>query len=421
MKYVFGFVGSGAGANFLIKHLINNKELFPKCLIQIYEKNPYPFGLIRDGIAPDHPKSKQLIKEFSDNIIKHQSQIEYFGNVNINNINKMKHFYSAIILSMGAQQDNKLNIPGEGLKYVYSSRQISNWYNSSINSKEIEINKNNNNNLVIIGNGNVSIDIARILALRTNKELSQYDITTQRLIEIQNIKKYIQKVFIIARRGIKYSAFTSNQIRKFCLLSKKNNWTINVDKKEFDNLKLDISNKRKIDILKKFANKVSIDYHRLNDYKDKNIFFLYNSKPYKIDNNNTIHFHLNNNKSYSLPSGMIIKSIGVNNGNNNSIKNGNGIYRVGWCNTNGKGMISQTLLDSLKVYNNILQDINQGRIKLKTAPTRLFTINSLLKENKQILSFNDWLRIDKYEKEEGKKRGKEREKILNKRDMLNLL
>ena len=97
MKYVFGFVGCGAGANFFIKQLINNKELFSKCLIHLYEKNPYPFGLIRDGIAPDHQKSKQLIKEFSDNIIKHKNQIEYFGNVNISNINKMKMLFMMLL------------------------------------------------------------------------------------------------------------------------------------------------------------------------------------------------------------------------------------------------------------------------------------------------------------------------------------
>ena len=420
MKYVFGFVGCGAGANFLIKQLINNKELFPKCLIHLYEKNPYPFGLIRDGIAPDHQKSKQLIKEFSDNIIKHKNQIEYFGNVNISNINKMRKYYSAIILSMGAQQENKLNIPGEELRHVYSSRQISNWYNCSINSKKIEIN-NKNSNLVIIGNGNVAIDIARILALRTIEDLSHYDINEERLKEINYVKKYIKKVFIIARRGIEFSAFTTNQIRQFCSLAKKNDWTINVDINNFKGLNLNRDNKRKIEVIQKYGNKIPIDYNRLNNYPDKNIFFIYNSKPFKIDQYNTVYFKKKDNTSFSLPSGMLIKSIGVNNGNIDSIQNGNGIYKVGWSNTNGKGMLTQTLYDSMKVYEKIIRDINQGRIKLKTASSRLYTINTILKGNSKIFSFDDWLRIDKYEKEEGKKRGKQREKILDKEQFLQLL
>ena len=420
MKYVFGFVGCGAGANFLIKQLINNKELFPKCLIHLYEKNPYPFGLIRDGIAPDHQKSKQLIKEFSDNIIKHKNQIEYFGNVNISNINKMRKYYSAIILSMGAQQENKLNIPGEELRHVYSSRQISNWYNCSINSKKIEIN-NKSSNLVIIGNGNVAIDIARILALRTIEDLSHYDINEQRLKEINYVKKYIKKVFIIARRGIEFSAFTTNQIRQFCSLAKKNDWTINVDINNFKGLNLNRDNKRKIEVIQKYGNKIPIDYNRLNNYPDKSIFFIYNSKPFKIDQYNTVYFKKKDNTSFSLPSGMLIKSIGVNNGNIDSIQNGNGIYKVGWYNTNGKGMLTQTLYDSMKVYEKIIRDINQGRITFKTASSRLYTINTILKGNSKIFSFDDWLRIDKYEKEEGKKRGKQREKILDKEQFLQLL
>ena len=420
MKYVFGFVGCGAGANFLIKQLINNKELFSKCLIHLYEKNPYPFGLIRDGIAPDHQKSKQLIKEFSDNIIKHKNQIEYFGNVNISNINKLKKYYSAIILSMGAQQDNKLNIPGEDLKYVYSSREISNWYNCSIHSKKIEIN-NKSSNLVIIGNGNVSIDIARILALRNIEDLSQYEISTQRLKEIQYVKKYIKKVFIIARRGIEFSAFTTKQIRQFCVLAKKNNWRINVDLNEFNCLNLNRDNKRKIEVLQKYGNQIPIDYYRLNNYPDKHIFFIYNSKPFKIDKYNTIYFNKKDNTSFSLPSGVLVKSIGVNTGTIKSINNGNGIYKVGWSNTNGKGTITQTLYDSMKVYEKIMRDIKQGRIQLKTASTRFNTINTLLKGQSKIMSFDDWLRIDKYEKEEGRKIGKSREKILKREQFLQLL
>ena len=351
---------------------------------------------------------------------KHKNQIEYFGNVNISNINKMRKDYSAIILSMGAQQENKLNIPGEELKYVYSSRQISNWYNCSIHSKKIEIN-NKSSNLVIIGNGNVAIDIARILALRTMEDLSHYDINEQRLKEINYVKKYIKKVFIIARRGIEFSAFTTNQIRQFCSLAKKNDWTINVDINNFKGLNLNRDNKRKIEVIQKYGNKIPIDYNRLNNYPDKSIFFIYNSKPFKIDQYNTVYFKKKDNTSFSLPSGMLIKSIGVNNGNIDSIQNGNGIYKVGWYNTNGKGMLTQTLYDSMKVYEKIIRDINQGRITFKTASSRLYTINTILKGNSKIFSFDDWLRIDKYEKEEGKKRGKQREKILDKEQFLQLL
>lgn len=438
MKFVFGFVGSGAGANFLIEHIIKNKELFKKSIIHIYEKYPYPFGLIRTGIAPDHQKAKILIKKFSDNIIHNKKQIEYFGNCNINNILTLKNHYSAIFLSNGAQRDNLLNIPGEKLKYVYSSRDISNWYNCGIDSKKIEINKFNNN-LVIIGNGNASLDIARILGIRSINELEKLDINRKRLDEINFVKKRIKNILIIARRGIEHSAFSTKQIRSFCALGKKNKWLINIDEKELKSVNI-ISNlqrevKRKIEVFKTNANIAKIDYSNFNRYLDStnnNIFFLYNYKPIKIEwekpmKANSIVFIKNEKnwkKELKINSGLIIKSIGVNNGNIPSyLSNIPGIYKVGWASTNGKGQINKILQNSLKVYRELLNDIKRGLIKSRPLINREYIKKVVFKSDKseRILSFDDWLKIDQHEREMGKSLDKEREKILTKEEMLKLI
>lgn len=438
MKFVFGFVGSGAGANFLIDNIIKNKELFKRSIIHIYEKYPYPFGLIRTGIAPDHQKAKILIKKFSENIIQNNKQIEYFGNCNINNILTLKNHYSAIILSNGAQRDNLLNIPGEKLKYVYSSRNISNWYNCGIDSKKIEINKFNNN-LVIIGNGNVSLDIARILGIRSINELDKLDINRKRLAEINSIKKGIKNILIVARRGIEHSAFSTKQIRAFCALGKKNNWSINIDEKELKSVStinhLQREVKRKIDVIKKNTNITKIDYSNFSHYLEKtknNIFFLYNYKPIKIEfgentKTNSIIFiknEKNGKRQLKINTGLIIKSIGVNNGNiSPNYFQIPGIYKVGWASTNGKGQINKTLQNSLSAYTKLLNDIKNGTIKSKPSINREYIKKTILKSNKsqKILSFEDWLKIDQYEREMGKLLGKEREKLLTKEEMLELI
>ena len=100
-----------------------------------------------------------------------------------------------------------------------------------------------------------------------------------------------------------------------------------------------------------------------------------------------------------------------------------GIYKVGWASTNGKGQINKTLQNSLSTYAKLLNDIKNGTIKSKPSINREYIKKTILKSNKsqKILSFEDWLKIDQYEREMGRLLGKEREKILTKEEMLELI
>ena len=201
-------IGSGPSAFYAAQYLSNDE----KVKVDIIEKFFAPYGLVRYGVAPDHQKTKNIIKLF--NRILERKNVDFFGNINVSkdiSLNFLSKNYDAVLIATGASKDKLLNIKGESLKGVIGSSEFVGWYNDNPDFKGLSPNLNSNN-VVIIGNGNVALDCARILS-KTEEEFNGSDISKENLKVLTNSN--IKNIYIIGRRGPKEAKFTIAELREF--------------------------------------------------------------------------------------------------------------------------------------------------------------------------------------------------------------
>ena len=191
-------VGSGPAALYTAQYVIKNLNKENPPTIDIYEKLPVPFGLVRYGVAPDHQDVKNVIHSFTETLKK--PNVNFIGNVNIGvelKISELCDAYNCVVLAYGSHGEKYLNIPGEkGFKNMVSAKDFVSWYNGLPHSDHIDIDLDVEN-VVIIGAGNVAIDIARLL-LSPIKKLEQTDISARALDTFRKHNK-VKHVSIIAR------------------------------------------------------------------------------------------------------------------------------------------------------------------------------------------------------------------------------
>ncbi|MBL8013923.1 MAG: FAD-dependent oxidoreductase, partial [Candidatus Omnitrophica bacterium] len=202
-------IGSGPGgfyaASALFKQQLNIK-------VDMFDRLPAPFGLVRYGVAPDHPKIKNVIKVYEKEA--QNPNFTFFGNVNVGeqiSINELKQFYDAIVIATGAETDRKLGIEGEGLVGSHASTEFVGWYNGHPDFQDLTFDFSHEV-AVVIGQGNVAMDVCRIL-LKTVDELKSSDITQNALEALASSK--IKEVHCFGRRGPVQASFTPIEIREF--------------------------------------------------------------------------------------------------------------------------------------------------------------------------------------------------------------
>lgn len=144
-----------------------------KVRVDIFDRNPHPFGLVRTGVAPDHPEMKKIEQDYAE-VFSDNERCHFYGNVWVGKnggiaVEKLKQLYSGIVFAYGATSERELGIEKEHkLKGVLSSRQMANWYNGSLDKAEDfsidqDLGLEHVRDVAIIGNGNVSMDITRVL------------------------------------------------------------------------------------------------------------------------------------------------------------------------------------------------------------------------------------------------------------------
>lgn len=226
LNYKVAIVGSGPAGFYTAHHLLHKANGLD-ISVDFFDRLPAPYGLSRYGVAPDHPEVKNC-EDYMDNLMEDfPKQVRFFGNVNIGNdlsLKQLKHHYDSIVLAYGCTgSDNKLHVPGEDLPGVILARQFVNWYNSHPDSlsgpKNIPPPLEKIKNVTIIGNGNVAIDVARVLLADPTKHWATTDISTAAVKLLEKSK--VKRVNIVARRGLLQSAFTNKEIRELLQLSKE--------------------------------------------------------------------------------------------------------------------------------------------------------------------------------------------------------
>ncbi|MCU1286234.1 MAG: hypothetical protein JWO13_2584 [Acidobacteriales bacterium] len=198
-------VGSGPAGCYLADQLL---RLVPGCAIDVIDRLPVPFGLVRYGVAPDHQATKS-VSRILDRTLAHK-QVNFFGNVEVGRdvtLEQLLSFYDAVALATGAQRDRRLGIPGENLPGVIGSGSFVAWYNGHPDAKIPPI--ENIKSVVVIGNGNVAIDVARVLA-KEPSELAGSDLSHDitQLLAAQPLRE----IHIVGRRGPADAKFTPHEL-----------------------------------------------------------------------------------------------------------------------------------------------------------------------------------------------------------------
>ncbi len=201
-------IGSGPGGMYAAQGLLDK---LPGCRVDIIDKLPSPFGLIRGGVAPDHQTTKKISRAFEKTMVA--EGVRFLGNVKVGRdvtIEELEDIYDAVVLAYGAPYDNQLGIPGEDKKNVFGSNAFVGWYNC--HPEFLDLNPNLNIDAVaVIGLGNVAIDVARVLA-KTEKEMSVTDLAPYAGDAIN--ASPISDIHVFGRRGPVEAAFTNVELRE---------------------------------------------------------------------------------------------------------------------------------------------------------------------------------------------------------------
>jgi NADPH-dependent glutamate synthase beta subunit-like oxidoreductase len=198
-------VGSGPAGCYLADHLL---KLIPEASIDVIERLPVPFGLIRYGVSPDHQSTKAVSRLF-DRVLS-RDHVGYFGNVEIGRdlgLDELTPLYDAVVLATGAPVDRRLGIPGEDLPGVVASGAFVNWYNSHPHSEAPVF--GDVRSAVIIGNGNVAIDVTRILA-KGPDEFAGSDVAPA--VASWLSAQPIESIHLVGRRGAADTKFNHNEL-----------------------------------------------------------------------------------------------------------------------------------------------------------------------------------------------------------------
>ncbi|KAL2173869.1 uncharacterized protein P884DRAFT_264509 [Thermothelomyces heterothallicus CBS 202.75] len=192
--------------------------------VDMYEALPVPFGLVRFGVAPDHPEVKNCQEKFEE--VASSPDFTFIGNVSVGTksdhpdgatvpLASILRHYNAVVFSYGAAKDRTLGVPGEDLKGVYSAREFVGWYNGLPEHADLGPDLTRGDEAVIIGQGNVALDVARML-LENVDVLRKSDIAEHAIETLSRSK--IRRVHIVGRRGPMQAAFTIKEIRELMRL-----------------------------------------------------------------------------------------------------------------------------------------------------------------------------------------------------------
>lgn len=453
-------IGAGPSGFYTAQNLLKLKNI----KVTIFEKRVAPFGLVRYGVAPDHPEVKNVTSKFES--ISLSKNVNYVGNVNVGKelcIEELKKAFDAVVFCTGSSGDRRLNVDGEDTGNVWSGREFVGWYNGDPECAHHAPNLISGDTAVILGHGNVALDCARLL-LSPIEHLEKTDISPSALDALK--KRSIKHVHVVGRRGVLQASFTSKEIRELVALP-------NTQFKHGESMIPDITkhkafldtNRPKKRLMAMLAKESDNSSKNNGAQQTWNLQFL--STPTKIiagtdgqivgmeyEQNqlipslqypeNILEMNAKGTGTLAmLQCSLLIKCIGYTNSPIAAsipfdFKNGvvpnhqgrvvatgyggpdgpstylDGIYVAGWIKTGPVGVLTSTLYDASETARSVVVDLENLKINVEKRG-----LEALVKQPHWI-NFQDWLKVDKVERERGAILGKEREKVTDNKEMFEL-
>jgi ferredoxin--NADP+ reductase len=432
-------VGSGPAAFYAAGALLASEN--PAVEVDMIERLPTPWGLVRLGVAPDHPQLKTVSRAFEK--IAARPGFRFFGNVEVGRVvthEELTALYDAVIYAIGSQTDRQLGIPGEELAGSWAATELVAWYNGHPDFQDVEFDLGHER-AVVVGNGNVALDVARMLAL-TREELAPTDTTDAAIEAICGSR--IREIVILGRRGPVQAAWTSAELQELGDLAGAD---VVVDPAE---LELDPASEaeleaasnvvqRNVEILREFA-------ARGRATKPRTVRLRFRASPVavlgheRVEGVEVVHNVLEpdergrvravpTDEREVIPCGLLFRSVGYhgvgvagapfdersgtmpNDGGRVLGPDGvpiAGLYCAGWIKRGPTGVIGTNKKDATETVELLLEDARAARFR---EPSGSRIEDLLAERDADVVMYAGWEAIDEVEKRQGADQGRPRVKL----------
>jgi ferredoxin--NADP+ reductase len=408
----FAVVGSGPGGFYTAEAL--NKAFGDKARVDIVDRYPVPYGLVRFGVAPDHQSLKAVSKRY-DKVVD-SAGVDFIGNVTVGrdvSIGEMLEFYDAVVLAIGAPHDRQLGIPGEDLPGVIGSAAFVGWYNGHPEFADLNPDLSGTH-AAVIGNGNVALDCARILS-KARGEFEGADIVGHALDALD--RSTIRTVTILGRRGPLQMSMTPKELGEFGHLEIASPV---VDPADFPPVEADEAlepgQRKSVSILREFA------ANGPDQSKERRIVFDFFARPVRIEGQDRAETIVvertklddsgraaGTGEMYEVPASLVISCIGYSTPPlegvayderggkflNENGKIGDRLYCVGWARRGPTGTIGTNRPDGYEVAEQIEARMPPGSSSDRAGAQGLKAL--LARRDVMPTDYDDWRRIEETE------------------------
>lgn len=449
-------VGAGPAGYYAADQLLRQDGIVIE--VDLFDRLPTPYGLVRLGVAPDHQKIKNVTATFDK--VAANRRFRFFGCVELGrdvSVDDLRHHYHQIVYSTGAQTDRRMGIPGEDLRNSHAATEFVAWYNGHPDYRDCQFDLSQER-VAIVGVGNVAVDVARILC-RSTEELAKTDIADHALQALAQSR--VKEIYLLGRRGPAQAAFTNPEIRELGELPHAD-IAVRVDEVELDPASRealerdgDRATRKKVEILKEFARRPPAG-------KPRRLTLRFLVSPVALvgdaDGQVAAIRLVRNRLSVSatgsvqaratdefeeLPVGLVFRSVGyrglpladvpfdeaggviLNEGGRvidpTSKRPRVGEYAAGWIKRGPTGVIGTNKPDAAETVASMIEDLGQGRILAPPAPTAAAAEQLVRERQSQCVSYADWRKLDELEVARGRPAGRPRVKFTRVKEMLAAL
>jgi ferredoxin/flavodoxin---NADP+ reductase len=416
-------VGSGPAGFYAAGALLTAE---PPAEVDMIERLPTPWGLVRLGVAPDHPKLKTVSRAFEK--IAERPGFRFLGNVEAGrdlHHDDLVRLYDAVIYAVGAQADRRLGIPGEDLPGSWPATEFVAWYNGHPDYQQLEFGLDVER-AVVIGIGNVALDIARMLAL-TREELAPTDATDASIDAIA--RSPIREIVVVGRRGPAQAAFTTPELQEMGELAGAD---VVVDAADLEGADpKDTNAERNLAVLRELA-------EREPEGKPRRVVFRFFRSPVAILGDERVEGielarteldesgrAVATDEHETLSCGLVFRSVGYRgvelpgvpfDDRSGTIESEGGriapgIYCAGWIKRGPTGVIGTNKKDATETVELLLEDAAAGRIEPKPEATAAAVDELLAERGVRVVEYAGWTAIDEAERVAGERAGRPRVKL----------
>ncbi len=449
-------IGAGPTGFYATEHLFRQNEFVVE--VDLIERLPTPYGLVRYGVAPDHQKIKSVTSLY-DRTAENE-RFRFYGNVTLGHhlsVDDLRQHYHQIVYTTGAQTDRRLDIPGIDLEGSYAATEFVAWYNGHPDFRHCEFDLTQER-AAVIGVGNVAMDVARILC-RTPEELATTDIADYALEALRESR--VREVHILGRRGPVQAAFTAPEVKELGNLAGTDTFAVR-DEVELDPLSqaalaasTDRAMARKVDYIRAYVDAAPTGKPRKLHLR----FLVSPVELYGDEAGHVVGMRMVHNVLYKtdagslhsratdrfeeLPVGLVFRSIGYRgvplpgipfNDSWGVILNEKGRvmdpetqahrvgeYTAGWIKRGPTGVIGTNKPDAAETVECMLADAREGRLLHPPEPSAS-AVDMLISERQpHAFRYEDWLRIKEIEEARGEELGRPRVKFTSVEEMLAVL